>query len=249
MAKRVLITGASGFIGKRLAGALASEGWQVRAASRDPSSIPARSGVERAKMPDLTRPADWSGLLDGVSHVVHLAGIAHAPGLVPDETYTRINAEAAGEFAAAARGKVERFVFMSSVRAQAGLSAERPISETDPASPTTPMAEPSSKASGWWRRAALPSPCSARRWFMARASKAISRRWPPSPRRRCRFPSPASTTAVRCWRSTIWSSAVALVLEAEAAANGTFLAADAEPISVADLVAAMREGLGRAPHS
>ena len=84
MAKRVLITGASGFIGKRLAGTLASEGWQVRAASRDLSSIPARSGVERAKMPELTRPADWSGLLDGVSHVVHLAGIAHAPGQLPD---------------------------------------------------------------------------------------------------------------------------------------------------------------------
>ena len=43
-------------------------------------------------------------------------------------------------------------------------------------------------------------------------------------------------------------TAIALVLGARAALNETFLVADAEPISVADLVAAMREGLGRAPH-
>ena len=136
MKGRVLITGASGFIGKRLAVALAKEGWDVRAAARDPSSIPAMSGVERVAMLDLAYPADWSGLLDGITHVIHLAGIAHAPGSLPDELYTRINAEAVGELAAQARAKVERLVFMSSVRAQAGLSADRPISEKDVATPT-----------------------------------------------------------------------------------------------------------------
>ena len=38
------------------------------------------------------------------------------------------------------------------------------------------------------------------------------------------------------------------MLGGKEAANETFLVADAEPISVADLVAAMREGLGRPPH-
>jgi UDP-glucose 4-epimerase len=38
------------------------------------------------------------------------------------------------------------------------------------------------------------------------------------------------------------------VLEAEAARNETYLVADKEPICVADLVAAMRAGLGRSPH-
>lgn len=248
MAKRVLITGASGFIGKRLAEALAREGWQVRAASRDPSSIPARSGVEPATMPDLTRPADWSGLLDGVSHVIHLAGIAHAPGLLPDETYTRINAEAAGEFAAAARGKVERFVFMSSVRAQAGLSAERPISETDMAKPTDAYGRTKLEgerlvaASGVnfaVLRPAVVYGQGVKGNIAALATLA-------------KTPMPLPFAGLDNRRSLLaldnLASAVALVLEAEEAANGTFLAADAEPISVADLVAAMREGLGRAPH-
>ena len=38
------------------------------------------------------------------------------------------------------------------------------------------------------------------------------------------------------------------VLDADSATNETFLVADAEPISVADLVSAMREGLGKPPH-
>ena len=43
-------------------------------------------------------------------------------------------------------------------------------------------------------------------------------------------------------------SAVTHVLDADSATNETFLVADAEPISVADLVSAMREGLGKPPH-
>jgi len=44
------------------------------------------------------------------------------------------------------------------------------------------------------------------------------------------------------------ASAIALVLISPKAEGETFLAADTEPISVAELVTAMREGLGRSPH-
>ena len=43
-------------------------------------------------------------------------------------------------------------------------------------------------------------------------------------------------------------AAITLVHRSERAARETFLVADAEPISVAGLVSAMREGLGRPPH-
>lgn len=248
MTRRVLITGASGFIGRRLAGALAKEGWQVRAASRDPSNILAASGVERVAMPDLARPADWPALLGGVTHVVHLAGIAHAPGSLPDELYDRINGQAAGELAEAARGKVERFVFISSVRAQAGLSADHAITEQDAPQPTDAYGRSKLQAerlvaeSGVNFTVLRPAVVYGRGVKGNIASLATLAKTPmPLP-----FAGLDNRRSLLALENLV--SAISLVLVSERAANETFLAADAEPISVADLITAMREGLGRSPH-
>jgi UDP-glucose 4-epimerase len=248
MTGRVLVTGASGFIGKRLAGALAKEGWQVRAAARDPSSIPAKAGVERAVMPDLAQPGDWSELLTGITHVVHLAGIAHAPGTPPDDLYRRINAEAVGELAAQANGKVERLVLMSSVRAQAGLSAERVLTEQDEPKPTDAYGRTKLEAERLVADSGVP-------FTLLRPAVAYGKGVKgniASLATLAKTPMPLPFAGLDNRRSLLaldnLVSAVSLVLGAKEAANETFLVADAEPISVADLVAAMREGLGRPPH-
>ena len=78
---RILVTGASGFIGRALVGELAAAGHSVRAAMRVPADVFAR-GVEVIAVSDLTRPVEWRPLLRNVETVVHLAGIAHAgPGI------------------------------------------------------------------------------------------------------------------------------------------------------------------------
>ena len=249
MIGRVLITGASGFIGKRLVGALAKEGWQVRAASRDPSAIPVGSGIEHVALPDLARSADWSGLLAGVTHVVHLAGIAHAFGVLPDEIYTRINAAAVGELAsAAARGKVERLVLMSSVRAQAGLSADHALTEQDRPEPTDAYGRTKLEAE---RLVAM----SGVKFTLLRPAVVYGKGVKgniASLATLARTPMPLPFAGLDNRRSLLaldnLVSAISLVLGAKQAANGTFLVADAKPISVANLVAAMREGLGRSPH-
>lgn len=243
--RRVLITGASGFIGKRLIHAFAGRGFTVRAAARNPSAIIAASEVEKTAMPDLARPADWAALLEGVSHVVHLAGIAHAPGMLPDSLYRRINAEAVGELAEAARGKVERLVFLSSVRAQAGLSEEHAITEDDAPEPTDTYgrskleAERLIRASGTAFTVLRPAVVYGKGVKGNIAALATLARTP--------MPLPFGGLDNR--RSLLaldnLASAISFVLDAEAAAGETFLVADAEPISVADLAAAMREGLGR----
>jgi UDP-glucose 4-epimerase len=247
MKGRVLVTGASGFIGKRLVAALAKNGWRVRAAARDPSLVTA-AGVEAARMPDLTHPADWSPLIDGVTHVVHLAGIAHAPGALPDAAYTRINAEAVGELAQAARGKIERFVFISSVRAQAGLSADHPITEQDPPSPTDAYGH--AKLAAERLLAGSGTSFTVLRPAVVYGKDVKGNIGALATLARTAMPLPFGGLTNR--RSLLaldnLVSAVALVVEAEAARNETFLVADKEPISVADLVAAMREGLGRPPH-
>ncbi|HSH63364.1 MAG TPA: NAD-dependent epimerase/dehydratase family protein [Methyloceanibacter sp.] len=248
MTRVVLVTGASGFIGKRLVVSLAQEGWQVRAAARDPENVPDASGIERVAMPDLARPADWSALLEGASHVVHLAGIAHAPGTLPDALYSRVNAESAGELADQARGKVERLVFVSSVRAQAGLTADHVITEADAPAPTEVYGRSKLEAERLVAASGVP--------FVVLRPAVL---YGPGVKGNIASLATLAKTAMPLpfggldnRRSLLaldnFASAVSLVLGAKQADSETYLVADAEPISVAEIVTAMREGLGRAPH-
>lgn len=248
MTRCVLITGASGFVGKRMTVALAQEGWRVRAAARDPAAIPARNAVERVPLPDLSQPADWSGLIAGVSHIVHLAGIAHAPGLLPDQVYNRVNAEAVGELANAARGKVERLVLMSSVRAQAGLSADHAITEQDRPEPTDAYGRTKLEAERLVAESGAPFTVLRPAVIYGKGVKGNIA----SLATLAKTPMPLPFAGLDNRRSLLaldnLIAAASLVLSAGQAVNETFLVADAEPISVADLVAAMREGLGRSAH-
>jgi UDP-glucose 4-epimerase len=248
MKGRVLVTGASGFIGRRVAAVLAEEGWQVRAAARDPASLAAMRGLEPVVMPDLERQADWSPLLEGTTHIVHLAGIAHAPGALPDAVFARINAEAVGELADQARGKVERFLFMSSVRAQAGLSAKRPVTEKDEPRPTDAYGRAKLSAEQLLTLSGVPFAVLRPAVVYGKGVKGniaalatLARTPMPLP-----FGGLANRRSLLALDNLV--AAISLTLEAKQAENETFLVADAEPISVADLVAAMREGLGRTPH-
>ena len=99
---RILVTGASGFIGRAVVADLAEAGHSVRAAMRQPADIFARS-VEVVAVSDLTRPVEWRALLKGMQTVVHLAGIAHAGPGIAEEAYDRINRLATAELAGAAK--------------------------------------------------------------------------------------------------------------------------------------------------
>ena len=246
MQKKVLVTGASGFIGKRLVGTLTEEGWGVRAAMREPSAV-ALAGVETVALPDLSRPVDWRPLLEGVTHIVHLAGLAHSPGVLADAVYDRINADAAGELAQAATG-IERFVLMSSVRAQAGLSADYTITEENEPKPTD--------AYGRSKLAAERLVAESGTRFSILRPVVV---YGPGVKGNianlatlARTPMPLPFGALDNRRSLLaienLISAIDLTLVSERALGETFLVADRDPITVADLVTAMREGLRRAPH-
>lgn len=248
MSKTVLVTGASGFIGKFVVPALAKEGWRVRAAARDPASVPAKPGIEAVAMPDLKSTIDWGPLLDGANHVVHLSGIAHAPGMLPDDVYSRINAESAGALAKAAKGRIERLVLMSSVRAQAGLSSPHVITEADEPRPTDAYGRSKLEAERLVGESGVAFTVLRPAVVYGPGVKGnIS-----SLATLAKTPMPLPFGALDNRRSLLaienLASAISVALTSERALGETFLVADREPISVADMVISMREGLGRAPH-
>lgn len=109
---KVLLTGASGFVGRATLAALARRGLAVRAVSRS-SGIQRADGVEW-RQGDLSVPDGWDRLLDGVDVVVHLAGNA---GRGTEAEMMDANAKATAMLArVAAVAGVSRFVYASTIR-------------------------------------------------------------------------------------------------------------------------------------
>jgi nucleoside-diphosphate-sugar epimerase len=115
--RRVLVTGATGFVGRALVKKLVAKGYDVRAPVR---SIPNGEIIADFRLIDDIETAPWTKLLSGVEAVVHLAGLAHAGGAYPATEYERINCAATLRLAGMSAGRVGRFTFISSVRAQSG---------------------------------------------------------------------------------------------------------------------------------
>ncbi|HIC88427.1 MAG TPA: NAD-dependent epimerase/dehydratase family protein [Anaerolineae bacterium] len=113
--KCALVTGATGFIGGRIAGRLATvEGMRVRALVRTPAKAArlADLGIEIA-MGDITRPETLVPALEGCHLVVHAAALASDQGNAEDFYRTNVQGTANMVEAALAAG-VERFIHISS---------------------------------------------------------------------------------------------------------------------------------------
>lgn len=245
---RVLVTGASGFIGAPLSAALVEAGHQVRAAVRDRRRRSLPSAVEIALLPDLAGGVEWAPLVAGRDAVVHLAAIAHVGPEIPNAIYDRVNHLATAALAkAAAAANVRRFVFMSSTRAQAGATSPEPLTEDASPHPTDAYgrsklaAEVAVRASGvpyTILRPALvygPNPKGNVASLMRLAAKPI-----PLP-----FGAFSNRRSLLALDNLI--GAVRFALEEPRPVNETYLVADPEAMSVADLVAALRAAGGRKP--
>ena len=135
--KRILVTGASGFLGRAVISAFADDGYALRAAVRDPPVPAFPETVKVVRHPDLAAPFDWRPLLKGVDTVIHLAGVEnHRRGFSPNY-YDRIHRRATAKLAAAAaRAGVRHFVMVSSIWAQCGSVADHALTERDAPAPT-----------------------------------------------------------------------------------------------------------------
>lgn len=134
--KRVLITGASGFVGRSLVAAFLRAGYAVRAATRTPELFP--NSIDAVRVPDFRKSIDWAPIVRDVDVVVHSAGLAHADSRDSAYgAYDQINWITTLDLANATRDiGLDRFVYISSVRAQIGPSAPQTVREDDEPHPT-----------------------------------------------------------------------------------------------------------------
>ena len=114
---KVLVTGATGFIGTTLCGILAERGFEIRALLRPGARLhPGQTHPIEVFEGDVTVPDSLVEAVEGMDAVVHLAGTRSASR---PETFHRVNAVGTANLARACeRAGVSRLVFMSSLAAQ-----------------------------------------------------------------------------------------------------------------------------------
>ena len=113
-ALRVLVTGATGFVGRHLIPRLLRRGHSLRAAARRSLPEDWKGGVEWLPS-DVTDATTLRHAADGCDVVVHLVGIG---GPDPERRYREIHVGGTGNLlAAAGRAGVGRFVYISTVGA------------------------------------------------------------------------------------------------------------------------------------
>jgi UDP-glucose 4-epimerase len=242
----VALTGSTGFIGRHLLAALTARGYRVRVLLRRPVEVP--PGAASAVVGDLTRPINMAAALSDVDAVVHSAGLAHAMSGAPEDDYRTLNTQATARLAEAAeRARVRRFVFLSSIRAQTGATAPGLVTEADAPRPTDPYgrstraAEQALAATGLdWAalRPVLVYGPGAKGNLEALLKLA-------------RSPAPLPLGGLRARRSLIslesLSAAVDTLLRAPGPLKAPFIAADPDPLTLPEMIAALRAGLGRRP--
>jgi nucleoside-diphosphate-sugar epimerase len=137
----VLVTGGTGFIGRRLVAALRERNARLRVLVRSVSSVPPDwDGVEIVAG-ELADAASLARACAGMDIVIHAAGFAHADAAATPDFAARhwmVNAE--GTFRlldAAVTAGVERFIFLSSVKA-VGEPGPHCVDERWDAPPETP---------------------------------------------------------------------------------------------------------------
>ncbi len=245
-AVHVGITGASGFLGSHVARHLSSLGFVIHPLSRS-SARPADARL----LPSPDAPeADFRAAVRGLDAIVHCAALnndrpADAQALVAS------NVELTGRIAeAAAREGAARFVYLSSIRAVADPGIDVTINDETVPAPSLPYGR--SKRDGELAVLAVAAP----------GFTPLVLRLPPVYgagmrgnlgllMRLARTPAPLPLGGLRGRRSLISSQAAARAIEtlltAETPERSIYLASDAAPVSIPDILAAFRRGLGGPP--
>lgn len=243
---KVLVTGASGFVGQALMAALTRARHKVVAAVRDARTADALA------VGDIRADTDWRAALTGCDAIVHLAARVHVmqdTAADPLALYRATNTHATLNLARqAVQIGVKRLVFISTIKVN-GEGRDVPYRETDPPAPEDAYAVSKWEAEqGLWKIARetglevviLRPPLVYGPGVKAnfrRLLDMVARGWP------------LPLGAIDNRRSLLYLGnfvdAIRLCVEHPAAAGQTFLLDDGEPVSTPQLVMAVARAMGR----
>jgi len=242
----IALTGATGFIGRHLLAELPKRGYRVRVLLRRPAEVP--PGATSAVIGDIAQPFNMAAALRDVDAVIHSAGLAHAMSGLPEDDYRAINTQGTlGLAQAAERAGVRRFVFLSSIRAQSGPVSETILTEAMAPHPTDPYGRSKLEAEEGLARLGLD-------WAALRPVLVYGpgvKGNMASLMALARSPWPLPLGGLKARRSLLaldnLTAAVEAVLRAPGPLRRPFIVADPEPVTVPEIVTALRAGLGRSP--
>ncbi|MBB6408248.1 NAD-dependent epimerase/dehydratase family protein [Mesorhizobium sangaii] len=247
---RVLVTGATGFIGRLVVRHLRDAGAELRLASRHPERL--GSGSEAVAMPDFNAPAaDFLALTRDVTHVVHCAGLNNDQGDATEADYRAANVELSARLSQTAAAQVSgRFIHLSSIRAVIGARVSATIDENTLPAPQCVY--------GRSKREAEIKVLNA--YASLGRSDAAVLRLPPvygngmrgnltTLMRLADTALPLPTGALTGIRSLMSSEAAARAVSHLLSHSGslrpTYMGADVPPVAIAAVIAAFRRGFGR----
>jgi UDP-glucose 4-epimerase len=244
---KVLVTGATGFVGNALCKHLTTHGHQVMRAVRRDATL---SGD--VVFSEIDGATDWAEALTGCDAVVHLAARVHVmddTAVDPLALYQATNTDATLNLARqAAQTGVKRFVYVSSIKVN-GEGRDTPYRETDAAAPEDAYAISKWEAEQGLQRIAadtglevviLRPPLVYGPGVKANFQqllRMVERGWP------------LPLGAIRNLRSLLYLGnfvdAIRVCIEHPAAAGQTFLLDDGQAVSTPELIRALSHAMGR----
>jgi nucleoside-diphosphate-sugar epimerase len=246
MSLLIALTGATGFIGQYLLQELPRRGHRLRVLLRRPTEMLVQGSS--AVIGDLSRPQNMGAALAGVDAIVHSAGLPGTMSGIPEDDYRILNTEATiGLAHAARRAGAKRFIFLSSIRAQCGPAADQVLTEDSEARPTDAYGK--SKLAAEQGLAQIDVDWVALRLVLTYGPGVKGN--VAQLMRLARSPYPLPLGGLRARRSLLsldnLVGAIDAALTTREPLRRPLIVADPEPVSVPEMVAAMRRGLGRSP--